>query len=74
MRVDLKILQKLNLSDAAERVTTKGLDRLPVLVSERCLHDRKGALVQDVLTAYASGTGVTAATFSMPRRGSALVR
>lgn len=69
MRVDPTVVKKLGLSEVAKRVTSEPLDRLPMLISERCLKEREARLVQDVASSYAAGTAVIAATFSMPRKG-----
>lgn len=69
MRIDPAVVKRLGISDAAKIVTTVPLDRLPRLISERCLEGREGRLTREVATAYSSGTIVAAETFSMPRKG-----
>lgn len=69
MRIESAVVKKLKLREAAQQVTSTPLDRLPILISERCLQGREGKLIQDVASSYSSGTAVTASTFSMPRKG-----
>ncbi|WP_170285727.1 RNA-directed DNA polymerase [Microbacterium rhizomatis] len=69
MRIDPVVVKKLKLTEVAQRVTSKPLDRLPMLISERSLEGREGKLVEDVAASYSSGASVMAATFSMPRKG-----
>lgn len=69
MKAEAAVLQKLDLSAAATRVTTEALDRLPILISERALRGNPGRLVRAIDAEFRSGTLVSSTTFSMPRRG-----
>lgn len=69
MKLSPDLLESLKLQEAAVQVTTKNLDRLPVLISERALTETTGKLAGSVNADFSSGTRVSSTTFSMPRKG-----
>ncbi len=69
MRLDLSVLSKLALSEAASAVTSGHLDRLPPLVIDTCLKHETATLVRSVVADFQAGSVVRAETLTMPRRG-----
>jgi len=69
MKLSSDLLKALKLEDAAAKVTSDHLDRMPLLVSEKALTDASSRLARAANTDHAAGTRISSSTFSMPRKG-----
>ncbi|WES64622.1 RNA-directed DNA polymerase [Microbacter sp. GSS18] len=69
MKLDSAVMKKLDFKTSAASLTANALDRLPLLISEKCLAGNEATIVREVTTDYSAGRAVTSSTFSMPRRG-----
>lgn len=69
MRIETETLRSLDLIAAGQAVTTKPIDRTPLLIIDRCLTGSEVALKSFATAAYSSGTHVASETLTMPRSG-----
>lgn len=69
MRLELKLLNSLNLQNAAKADLPRWRDRFPPMIMERCLQSAGSAVVNYIMTAYQSGILVPSETLTMPKSG-----
>ena len=69
VRVDNKTLRSIDLVTAGKEVTTKPMDRTPLLIVDGCLTGAEVTLKEFATAAYSSGVPVASETLTMPRNG-----
>ncbi|MDX3492439.1 reverse transcriptase domain-containing protein [Streptomyces turgidiscabies] len=67
MLVSPKIMQSLDLSSATEFCLSTPLDRLPILISDRCLMDSKRSAIKWVEANFCGGTRIPKEIMTMPK-------
>lgn len=67
MLVPEKILQALNFGEAAAFCVESPLDRLPILISDRCLSSAKGSVVKWVRANFSGGFKIPSEVITMPK-------
>ena len=69
MRIDAKLLNSLNLENAAKADLPRWRDRFPPMIIERCLQSAGPAIIKYISTAYQAGIIVPSETLTMPKSG-----
>nr|WSY51778.1 reverse transcriptase domain-containing protein [Streptomyces sp. NBC_00886] len=67
MHVQPKIMQKLDLSGAANYCLSTPMDRLPLLITDRCLTDAKETIVKWTNAHFSGGVHIPKEIITMPK-------
>jgi RNA-directed DNA polymerase len=68
MRLETSVIKQLDLATAAERQLTRGLDRFPPLIVDRCLQDSIDVVTRHAASTYIAGAAVPSEVLTMPRK------